>query len=316
MVNSTRRHRHLDSARYETLRRALLRVKGSIRQREFLAAVRIDSDFLDYLAESVGVTTGHSMSWSCKLTEREFLDPPEDTERQIYEEWRDLARGVACRPSFWGATTLDLIRSGHIRSSFLATPTATRKSGLVAIDEVLAGANGPGPEESAKGIDTCVRTVIRRFSGLPGVRGNRSVFVNCPFARAWWRGRMGTAVLRVIEESEGSSDLEWAMVQRPLRQNQQYWENIVSLIVSRNSVLGSSRVQAAMVASLATLLSRDPQTPLKYAVNLRPVFKNLSALSTARELSLLEFHDLRRLTDDIVAFHDKRLRAPAHDGEE
>ena len=315
MAISTRRHRYLDGVRYETLMRALLREKGSTRQREFLAAVRTDSDFLDYLTESVGVTTGHPMSWSCKLTEREFSDPPEDTERQIYEEWKDLARGVACRPSFWGATTLDLIRAGHIRSSFLAAPTATRKSGLVTIEEVLAGANGAGLEESAKRIDTCVRTVIRRFSGLPGVRGNRSVFVNCPFARAWWRGRMATEVIRVIEESEGIPDLEWAMVQRPLRQNQQYWENIVSLIVSRNSVLGSSRVQAAMIASLATLLSRDPQTPLRYATNLRPVFKNLSALSTARELSLLEFLELRRLTDDIVALHDKRLRALAQDGD-
>ena len=70
-----------------------------------------------------------------------------------------------------------------------------------------------------------------------------------------------------------------------------------------------------MIASLATLLSRDPQTPLRYATNLRPVFKNLSALSTARELSLLEFLELRQLTDDIVALHDKRLRALAQDGD-
>ena len=30
----------------------------------------------------------------------------------------------------------------------------------------------------------CVRTVLRRLGGLPEVRGNRSVYVDCPFARA------------------------------------------------------------------------------------------------------------------------------------
>ena len=42
-------------------------------------------------------------------------------------------------------------------------------------------------DEQPKMMDRTVRAVLRRLGGLPEVRGARSVFVNCPFARAWWR---------------------------------------------------------------------------------------------------------------------------------
>ena len=64
-------------------------------------------------------------------------------------------------------------------------------SGLERIERALAETG----EKAAQKIDECVRTVLRRLSGLPE-RGSRSVIVDCPFARAWWRGRLLSDIVK------------------------------------------------------------------------------------------------------------------------
>ena len=87
---------------------------------------------------------------------------------------------------FWGCVTYRHIEAGRIESSFLAANGGGTSTGVQRIDLAL----GDTGERAASKLDGCVRTVLRRLGGLPEVRGNRSVYVNCPLARAWWRERL------------------------------------------------------------------------------------------------------------------------------
>ena len=277
-----------DGAAYTELRKDLLREKGSLRQHEFLGAVRHSDRFLDYLKDAIPIYDGDTMPL-CEeeLSEQVYMDPPQDIEEGLYRAWHMLTPRLACRPTFWAAVTMQHIEASRIRSSYLAANGGPTKTGAQRIDLALSN-------QDPKLVDGCVRTVIRRMSGLPEDRGNRSVYVNCPLARAWWRERM---VARVLAHG--------GIVQRPmvlevLRSNQEYWERLISVIVSRNSVLGSAVVLEAFVASLAKLSNAKPETHLLKAQQLVKAVRRLSTIAASRELGVLEFSDLVDLSWDVI----------------
>ena len=183
-----------DGAAYTELRKDLLREKGSLRQREFLGAVTAQRQIPGlFEGEKYRFTT----AIPCHCTKRNsrnivYMDPPQDIEEGLYRAWHMLTPRLACRPTFWAAVTMQHIEASRIRSSYLAANGGPTKTGAQRIDLALSN-------QDPKLVDGCVRTVIRRMSGLPEDRGNRSVYVNCPLARAWWRERM---VARVLAHGE------------------------------------------------------------------------------------------------------------------
>ena len=246
-------YKELNQEDYLRLQTALLKEKGGDAQREFLEATKDNDDFLALMEEKVGVVDGEPLPlFDGALTESSFKEPTQDQERGMYEVWHAVSPRTACRVSFWAGITLEHIRSGKIdEASWLATNGRT-ESGEERIDRAL-DMDGDG---SAEAIDLCVRTVFRRMSGLPA-RGNRSVFVDPTFGRAWWRERI---IARVLERGQDIESREALL--EVVRRNQTYWERLVTMIVSRGSVFGSVDVQDALVNGLARHLKDDPDTPL------------------------------------------------------
>ncbi len=283
------RYPELDAAAYAKLRKDLLDVKGSQNQQRFLRAVRRNDEFLAYLAAEVPTQIGNAQvpSFQEPLSEQMYKDPPADIEQEMYGTWRALTPHVACRNTFWAAVTYQHIKDGCIQASYLAANGTPAGTGAERIDLALA-------RSEPKSIDACVRAVIRRMSGLPGVRGNRSVYVNCPLARAWWRERLVESVLR-----HGSS-VERPMVLEVVRTSQEYWERLISGIVSRNSVLGSTMVLDAFVASIAMLRNAEPGSPLRTVNGLVQALRLLSATTASRELGVLEFDEIVELSTTIL----------------
>ena len=79
------------------------------------------------------------------------------------------------------------------------------------------------------------------------------------------------------------------IVQRPmvledLRSNQEYWERLISVIVSRNSVLGSAVVLEVFVASLAKLSNAEPETHLLKAQQLVKAVRRRALLRLVENL--------------------------------
>ena len=134
---------------------------------------------------------------------------------------------------------------------------------------------------------------MRNLSGLTEARGNRSVYVDCPFARAWWRQRLVTRVLRHRDP------VPYRSVGYVVRLNKGYWERLTTLKVSRNSVFGSDVVQA-LVATVARFLESEPESPLRTQQQLGAAVRRISAVTAGRELGVLDFAELVDLTSELL----------------
>ena len=297
-------YEEFDDASYTRFRRNLLRAKGGKHQRDFLTAARNDEAFLSCVRRNT-TKDGSRLPPLCpdRLTENEFKHPPANTEADLYKAWQELTPRIACRTTFWGNLTCRHIESGQIRAFYLAANGVPGSGGAERIDRVLQN-DGPG---AAKLIDDCVRTVLRRLSGLPEARGNRTVYVDCPLARGWWRERL------VAEISQGDPDRA-EKVREVVRVSQTYWEELVTLVVSRNSVLGSHTVRNSFILGLADLFTKEPETPLRIAKNVRLACRTVGVIQASRELSILEEHELHALMDEIVTLqHEQAFVRKADD---
>ena len=284
-------HAEFDGAAYARLRKDLLREKGGERQKEFLAAARHNRAFLDFVGREAPVTSGKSVAvYEDVFTEESYKDPPADVEEDLYAAWHRLTPRVACRATLWAAVTVSHIEQSRMESSYLAGDgsSGAGTTGAQRIDYVLAKGN-PKP------IDDCVRTIMRNLSGLPEARGNRSVYVDCPFARAWWRQRL---VSRVLGHGDAVSKSSAGYV---VRLTKSYWERLTTLIVSRNSVFGSDVVQDALVAALAKFLDDEPESPLRTQQHLGTALRRISAVTAGRELGVLDFEELVELAGGLLS---------------
>ena len=287
-------YRELDEGRYLRFQRTRLKVKGGECQRAFLALLSSSKEFLNAIEAQVEVREGQSLPvFDGPLTEASFKEPTEDQEARMYELWRSVPPRTACRVSFWASVTLEHIRSGRIpEPAWLAANGGSAETGEERVDRALYGTED-------KAVDDCVRTVFRRMSGLPAARGNRSVFVNPTFGRGWWRERI---VAGISKQGDGVEKRPALM--KVVRRNQQYWENLVTMIVSRSSVFGSGIVQAAFINSLAKHFTQHHDSSLRSAKTLNIALRRFSNLAASRELGVLSFQEIVTLADGL--FDDVR----------
>ena len=288
-----------DEETYTLLRQKLLKEKGGEFQKEFLNAVKCSEKFLEFMDNETRTTNGDSVEqFVGPLTEQSFKEPTQDQEQAMYESWSAVSPRTACRVSFWAEVTIQHVRSSAIKEAYwLAGNVGRNETGEERIDRALA-LKGDNPNRQ---IDDCVRTVIRRMSGLPSDRGNRSVFVNPSFGRAWWRERM---VARILSRKDVEDRRALLNV---VRSSQQYWENLVTMIVSRGSVLGSVDVQDAFVNGLAKHLKDMPSSPIRIANKLTVALRRLSNVAASRELGILEFEELGAIVDKLLSHVSNEL---------
>ena len=293
------RYRELDTDQYVGMQNSLLKAKGSTSQREFLVALKDPEEFVAFIESEVPTIDGQTLPiFDDALTESSFKEPTEDQEARMYALWRDTPPRTACRVSFWASVTMEHIRGGKIpEATWLATNGGQTETGEERVDRALSR---PKDERGNKKVDDCVRTVFRRMSGLPGARGNRSVFVNSTFGRGWWRERI---VASILERNDPVEDRPALL--EVVRRNQQYWENLVKMIVSRGSVFGSTDVQAALINSLAKRFRQAPNTPLRAASTLDVALRRFSNMAASREIGILEFNEISSLVDDLLDRFEK-----------
>lgn len=275
---------------FTALRGPLLGEKASDFQREFLDAARTPEAFVDFMDEKVPREEGEVVAtFNRPLTEQSFIEMTADQEQAAYTCWQDVPPRVACRVSFWAEVTIQHLRARVIRDAYWLAARRS-ESGEERIDRVLQMEGESGERE----VDRCVRTILRRMSGLPSARANRSVFVNPSFGRAWWRERLVSRIA-ARDGSEGKTALS-----NVVRSSQQYWENLVMLIVSRGSVLGAVDVQDAFVNALAKHLSANSASPFWSAKRTEAVLRRFSNVAASRELGVLEFQEIGRIAEALI----------------
>lgn len=282
--------KELSDSDYSAFRRSLLREKGSVRQRDFLSKVRDTSQFLDAMSALPTVGDLDAELAPSPMTESEYKDPPADSEQALYESWSALSPAIACRSTFWANLTLEHIRNQRLESVYLAANGGNLPGGAERIDFALNDETAQAPQR----VDSCVRAVLRRLGGLPEIRGNRSVYVDCPFARAWWRERM------VAQASHGDPELA-AQVRGVVRVNQTYWEKLVDRIVFRNSTFGSANIRNSFIRVLGRHLGSNGRSPVSSTEGLQRLCRRATAYQGGRELSILDDSELDELMSVIVS---------------
>ena len=224
--------------------------------------------------------------------------PPINTEVGLYNVWSSLPRRVACRTTFWANVTFRHIENDRIQASYLAATGRSSGSGSKTIELQLRSQSG---EKRDKDIDGSVRRVLRHLSGLPEAQGNRSIYVDCPFARAWWRESLVRQVVSVENPSLSYK------VQELTRLSQSYWKKLVDLVVSRNSVLGSPEIRKSLIISLAELCDKEADSPLRTPSGLQLVCRTISSIQASRELSVLNHDELLEIMNEVVKIQHNSL---------
>lgn len=254
-------------------------------QREFLGKLKEGEVFCSWFRGQVQSTEGKNFPVSEEvLTEHEYKDPPLDTEAMLYESWRDLPIAVACRSAFWGEVTISHIESGRIDSSFLAANGGNGQGGLKRIEKALKA-------EDAEAINTCVLTALRRLSGIQENRGNRSVYVDCPFGRAWWRMRLCEEIQAEVSGVDSGYSSEEIM--EIFRISPTYWENFVTMMVSRNSIVGDKKARDALVLTLIDLIDEESTKGIFQAKKLEKLCRVLGVRAAWQEYGVMEIQELK-----------------------
>ena len=288
MSGNKERFKELSDSQYTTFRKQLLRTKGGLHQVKFLKAVRDSGTFLDLMSKIPTEGEISAKLVSHPLTENEYKDPPLCTEEFLYIEWCSLKPSITCRSTFWANLTIEHIHAGLIQSSYLAANGGNLPGGITRIDRALSDKFG-----SPKQIDDCVRTVLRRLGGLRDVRGNRSVYVDCPFARAWWREHFA-------DQTAGGDPHILCNVRSVLRTNQTYWEKLIDRIVYRNSTFGSENIRSAFLRVLANFVQINPSTELLSSLGMQRLCRRVTVVQGSRELSILNGSELKELMEAVV----------------
>ena len=283
-------------ADYTRLRKSLLKTKGGDVQKEFLRKTNNQSEFLSIFRD-VGTQGNASPSLlTIPLSEPEFKHPPPDTEQTIYENWRTLPAGTACRSTFWAFLTTEHLKQNIIEPVFLAA------NGIYGGAERIDRALSDTTSKASKQVDDCVRTVLRRLGGLPEARGNRSVYVDCPFARAWWRERM-------VQQAADQDKLLTRRVRNALRQSQTHWEKLIDRIVFRNSTFGARNIRNAFILAWSKLVQDVSDEKHITANDLKRLCRRASAIQGTRELSVLPSEALVELMGELVATTTQTFRS-------
>lgn len=275
--------RELNDASYSALRKNLTREKGSTVQRKFLEVLKDSEEFVQWFEGEVKSEESDDEFdlLSDQLSEHEFKEPTQQVEEELFEKWKAvISPAQACRSSFWGYVTLRHIKEGKIESSFLAANGGSLPGGLERIDKALKSGD-------ASSMDGITRAAIRRLSGLPEARGNRTVYVNCPFARAWWRCHIAK---NVCEATAADSD----KVMGVLRVSQAYWESLVSSVVSKNSVFGDEKIRATLIWILSEKYT-GKKSPIFSDTRLKRTIKKIGVRLAWQELAVFNYDELKEI---------------------
>ena len=271
-----------DGGDYTQLRKELLEHKGSELQKGLLEATKDRESFIQWIEKRVDLEDeGKKFDlWSDKLSEAEYKRAPGSVEKQLFKTWKGLTPAQASRETFWGYVTIGHIKQGIIESSYLAANNNPSLSGLGRIDQALKS-------NQEKPIDDVVRTILRNLGGLPGPRGSRSVYVDCPFARAWWRTYFAYQFERQICDETGTTDFNKIFATlRGTSKAKNYWETLIDLIVSQYSQLGDTKVISALIWALSERKEVDPTT-------LGRISKQIGTQLALRELGVFTVGELK-----------------------
>ena len=258
LVSHRRRDEEPDSATVE-----------SVRERQAALGEALDNGsaaLAGYLRSELdleGKTLDDYLPLPRPLAADEVFYPPIELERDLHDAWESLiGPGDASQPAFWTVCHIRWLEEGNLGDD----PDALFSTGVL------------GKRVSEP--DARTRDLLRHVGGLPHVRGNVSVFSDCPLARAWWRRHLA------IQASESARGLSVEAAHQALHKSNQIWEELVRLSVRRVTVISQPKVRASIIASIAS-------TPGVQREDVATIARGLARLGLHYSLDQVSWDDLQ-----------------------
>ncbi len=165
-------------------------------QKLFLQAVKDGrASFLDYIKTHLPsyfdtkLDNKKSISFDYKFSEREFCNPPKNTQQVIWDAFKDVPDKISYHNNFWGYIIIDMIANGSIEPKYLAA--SGYNEGKFDIDSSI--------RDKGK-VDPCVRRILRSMCH-PGPRGRKDVIFNdCYLSKTYFQWHWAHKVHKEYEE--------------------------------------------------------------------------------------------------------------------
>lgn len=255
---------------FSAFRRQAIASPGSPLQIEILETMREISreEFIGWLSGKIkesGVEIEHAIEGDIEpempakqLSARIFIGPPDDNanrkynpREEMWSKWQNLPIKDACSPAVWGYIVSRMIENKIIPKPYnlMANAKDAKSDGLAEIDAALRAArkqkskdkDGESDDKANK-VDSCVRAVLRRLCGLPEERATRSIYQDCPPARAWWQRYISEQV--AVTLGKATEAVQSVLI------NPTVWGILTEAMASRLTVIGDRNIRDGIMLFL------------------------------------------------------------------
>jgi hypothetical protein len=253
-------------------------------QIEFLQACRNGKkDFLNYLDEKLlndkcAIIEGDNILFNHQFTEAEFRFPPIDTQKIIWNTFKDIPRQNMGFCGFWGHVVIQMIKCNCITPDYLASElNGVHKTGIYMLDSAINSDDG-------KEIDKSVRRILRSMGCPPAGRGKRMIFNDFYLGKAYWRWNWANRVSNEIS-------LSFEEILKTL--DEKGYSEFSARMHSKRSYIS----QINTLSGLLLFLKENPETLVK---NIKKIINMLGYLSIWKAIEI-QSPEINRQEIKIIA---------------
>ncbi len=175
-----------------------------------------------------------------QLNALEFINfnPGKETIHNWLPTWEVLQISDAANSSVWAYITRKMIAEEKLRPYDLMVGPRDKGDSYKGKSKIAYALNASGEQKLEK-MGECVRNFLRNLCGLYEIRGARSLYQDCPFARAWWQHH--------IAESIKSTD-KHAVISVLIKKT--LWRTLSDKITTRLTILGDENIRNGIIMFL------------------------------------------------------------------
>ena len=285
-------NKRYDSLELTRFIRHAIAQKGGDSQHEILQNVLNGENFVSWIDGKIALGKGDEEILfppeSVRLGAGEYVDFPLTTALMYYSAWENLPLSDAASPSFWAYVTRQAIANGKLAPYNLVLSTADScpndNTGKDKIEEAFKLSDA----KRNKAMDGLVRNFIRNLCGISEVRGARSIYQDCPFARSWWQCHIAHSV------SQSVSSNDWNNTILPILREKPVWEQMSDKMASRLTVIGDINIRNGIILHL-----HEQEKGQRDKTNVKNLLSRIGVMCAWRALGYFSSEDVKKIVGGV-----------------
>ena len=282
-------YKRYDSAALTDFIHTAIAKPGGDFQSEILHRILEGDGFVEWLDQQIKFGTGEQdivfPAESVKLEAGEYVGFTKETIRMYYLAWKELQLSDTSSSSFWAYVTRQAIVKNIVSPHSLALSSTEGSSlkdstGKHKIEGTLSFSG----DKPIKQMDHRIRNFIRNLCGFVP-RGARSIYQDCPFARAWWQCYVAQSV----------SPNDWEKEILPVLWERGLWREISEKMASSLTVIGDVRIRSGIILHL-----REQREDRWIGKNVEELLSQVGVMCAWRSLGYFPPEKVKEFVDEIA----------------